>query len=33
MRFLAGGDTALVVEFGQEVDRHVNGLVLALAES
>jgi inhibitor of KinA len=32
MRFLAGGDTALVVEFGQEVDRHVNGLVLALAD-
>ncbi|HEX4892122.1 MAG TPA: 5-oxoprolinase subunit PxpB [Hyphomicrobiaceae bacterium] len=32
MRFLAGGDTALVVEFGEEVDRQVNGLVLALAD-
>ena len=30
-RFLDAGDTALVVEFGTEVDRHVSALVLALA--
>jgi inhibitor of KinA len=31
-RFLPSGDTALVVEFGEHVDRRVSGLVLALAE-
>lgn len=31
-RFLPSGDTALVVEFGDRVDRHVSGLVIALAE-
>jgi KipI family sensor histidine kinase inhibitor len=30
-RFLPGGDTALVVEFGDRVDRRLSGLVLALA--
>ena len=30
-RFLAGGDTALVVEFGDRVDQSLSGLVLALA--
>ena len=30
-RFLSGGDTALVVEFGDRVDRTLSGLVLALA--
>ena len=30
-RFLAAGDTALVVEFGDRVDRHLSALVLALA--
>lgn len=31
-RFLPSGDTALVVEFGDRVDRHISGLVIALAE-
>lgn len=31
-RFLTSGDTALVVEFGTAIDRHVSALVLALAE-
>ena len=31
-RFLPGGDTALVVEFGDRVDQHLSGLVLALAQ-
>lgn len=31
-RFLAAGDTALVVEFGDRVDAHVSALVLALAQ-
>jgi KipI family sensor histidine kinase inhibitor len=31
-RFLASGDTALVVEFGNTVDRAVNARVLALAD-
>jgi inhibitor of KinA len=30
-RFLPCGDTALTVEFGERVDRHVSALVLALA--
>jgi inhibitor of KinA len=30
-RFLAAGDAALVVEFGDRVDRHLSALVLALA--
>src|SRR5262245_52352193 len=30
-RFLSAGDTALVVEFGDRVDRALSGLVLALA--
>jgi inhibitor of KinA len=30
-RFLSGGDTALVVEFGDRVDQRLSGLVLALA--
>jgi KipI family sensor histidine kinase inhibitor len=30
-RFLASGDTALVVEFGEAIDRAVSALVLALA--
>ena len=30
-RFLPGGDTALVVEFGDRVDQGLSGLVLALA--
>jgi KipI family sensor histidine kinase inhibitor len=30
-RFLAAGDAALVVEFGNRVDRHLSALVLALA--
>ena len=30
-RFLPGGDTALVVEFGDRVDQTLSGLVLALA--
>jgi inhibitor of KinA len=30
-RFLPGGDTALVVEFGDRVDQSLSGLVLALA--
>lgn len=30
-RFLSSGDTALVVEFGDAVDRHVSALVLGLA--
>ena len=30
-RFLAAGDTALVVEFGDRIDRGLSGLVLALA--
>jgi len=30
-RFLSGGDTALVVEFGDRVDERLSGLVLALA--
>ena len=30
-RFLPGGDTALVVEFGDRVDQRLSGLVLALA--
>ena len=30
-RFLSGGDTALVVEFGDRVDQHLSGLVLGLA--
>ena len=29
-RFLASGDTALVVEFGNHMDRHVSALVLNL---
>lgn len=32
MRLLAGGDTALVVEFGETVDREINARVLALAD-
>lgn len=32
IRFLASGDTALVVEFGATVDRALNAQVLALAE-
>lgn len=32
IRFLNAGDTMLVVEFGQQVDRHISELVLALAE-
>ena len=32
MRLLASGDTALVVEFGETVDRQINAQVLALAE-
>ena len=31
-RFLAAGDTALVVEFGDRVDQRLSGLVLALAQ-
>jgi inhibitor of KinA len=31
-RFLPGGDTALVVEFGDRVDRALSGLVLALGQ-
>lgn len=31
-KFLHAGDTALVIEFGSVVDRHVSGLVLALAQ-
>jgi KipI family sensor histidine kinase inhibitor len=31
-KFLHAGDTALVIEFGSSVDRHVSGLVLALAQ-
>jgi len=31
-RFLACGDTALCVEFGDSIDRHVSALVLALAQ-
>jgi KipI family sensor histidine kinase inhibitor len=31
VRFLASGDTALVIEFGNRVDQRVSGLVLALA--
>jgi inhibitor of KinA len=31
-RFLNAGDTALVVEFGERVDRRLSGLVLALDE-
>jgi KipI family sensor histidine kinase inhibitor len=31
VRFLAGGDTALVIEFGDRVDQHLSGLVVALA--
>ena len=31
-RFLPSGDTALVVEFGQTIDRHISALVLALAQ-
>jgi KipI family sensor histidine kinase inhibitor len=31
-RILVSGDTALVIEFGDRVDREANGLVLALAE-
>ncbi|MDX2202951.1 MAG: 5-oxoprolinase subunit PxpB [Hyphomicrobiaceae bacterium] len=30
--FLDAGDTALVVEFGRDVDRHASALVLALAD-
>lgn len=30
--FLDAGDTALVVEFGREIDRHASALVLALAD-
>jgi inhibitor of KinA len=30
-KFLAAGDAALVVEFGDRVDRHISALVLALA--
>lgn len=29
-KFLTSGDTALVVEFGQMIDRHISGLVLTL---
>ncbi len=32
MKLLASGDTALVVEFGDTVDRQINAQVLALAE-
>jgi KipI family sensor histidine kinase inhibitor len=32
IRYLHGGDTALVIEFGNDVDRHVSALVIALAE-
>ncbi|MCL4765034.1 MAG: 5-oxoprolinase subunit PxpB [Hyphomicrobiaceae bacterium] len=32
VRLLTSGDTALVVEFGTGVDRHVSALVLALAD-
>jgi KipI family sensor histidine kinase inhibitor len=31
VRFLASGDTALVIEFGDRVDQRLSGLVLALA--
>lgn len=31
-RFLPSGDTALVVEFSDSIDRHVSALVLALAQ-
>jgi inhibitor of KinA len=31
-RFLSSGDTALVIEFGDVIDRRVSALVLALAE-
>src|ERR1044071_1435021 len=31
-RFLAAGDTALVVEFGDRVDAHLSALVLALGQ-
>lgn len=31
-KFLPAGDTALVIEFGDTVDRHLSALVLALAE-
>lgn len=31
VRYLASGDTALVVEFGDRVDQHLSGLVVALA--
>lgn len=30
--FLDAGDTALIVEFGREIDRHASALVLALAD-
>ena len=30
-RFLAAGDTALVVQFGEDVDREINRKVIALA--
>ena len=32
LKFLDSGDTAMVVEFGQEIDRAVSGEVLVLAE-
>jgi KipI family sensor histidine kinase inhibitor len=32
LRFLAAGDTALVVEFGDRVDAHLSALVLALGQ-
>src|SRR6185503_2477437 len=31
-RFLAAGDTAMVVEFGDRVDAHLSALVLALGQ-
>jgi KipI family sensor histidine kinase inhibitor len=31
-RFLPCGDTALIVEFGDRIDRRISGLVIALAE-
>jgi allophanate hydrolase subunit 1 len=31
-RFLTSGDTAVVVEFGVGIDRHISALVLALAQ-
>ena len=31
-RFLPSGDTALVVEFSDKIDRHISSLVLALAQ-